>query len=41
VNEGYRLGRKLSVDLRGWDPWPYMDQPLAKVRAELGVGDAT
>lgn len=39
VDEGYRLGSRLNVELRGWDPWPYMDQPLAKVRAELGVGD--
>ena len=39
VNEGYRLGCRLNVELRGWDPWPYMGQPLAKVKADLGVGD--
>ncbi len=39
VDEGYRLGRRLKVELRGWDPWPYMDQPLNNVKAELGVGD--
>jgi len=38
VDEGYRLGRRLNVELRGWDPWPYMDQPLAKVRTDLGIG---
>lgn len=39
IEEGYRLGRKMNVDLRAWNPWPYMDQPVAKVREALGVGD--
>lgn len=38
VEEGYRRGRTLNVDLRGWDPWPYMDQPVEKVREALGAG---
>jgi hypothetical protein len=39
IMEGYSLGRKLAVDLREWDPWPYMQRPLQDVRQELGVGD--
>jgi len=38
VMEGYTLGRKLNVDLRQWDPWPYMNRPLEEVRRELGIG---
>ena len=37
VSEGYHLGRKLNVDLRNWDPWPYMNRPLEDVRRELGL----
>lgn len=37
VSEGYRLGRKLNVDLRDWDPWPYMNRPLEDVRRDVGL----
>lgn len=33
----YRYGEHLDLDLRFWNPWPSMDQPLARVRAELGL----
>ncbi len=39
VSEGYRLGLDLNVDLRNWDPWPYMHRAVEDVRRELGVGD--
>lgn len=39
ITAGYRLGRNLNVDLRGWDPWPYMNRTLAEVRVGLGLGD--
>ncbi len=39
ITEGYRLGRKLKVDLRNWSPWSGFDRPLAEVRAELGLAD--
>ncbi|MBK9263482.1 MAG: hypothetical protein IPM54_27210 [Polyangiaceae bacterium] len=42
IEQGYRLGRRLNVDLRGWDPWPYMDRHLDEVRAALGLdGEST
>lgn len=37
VMEGYTLGRKLEVDLRQWDPWPYMNRPRDTVQRELGM----
>lgn len=33
----YRRGRAMRVDLRAWDPWPFMDQPLPKVRDYLEI----
>lgn len=33
----YRRGRSMTVDLRAWDPWPFMDQPVAKVADYLSI----
>lgn len=33
----YERGKALNRSLVGWDPWPHMDQPVAAVRAELGL----
>lgn len=35
--EAHALGEHLDLDLRFWNPWPSMGQPLARVRAELGL----
>lgn len=36
----YRRGRALTVDLRSWDPWPFMDQPVGKVAEFLQIAPA-
>lgn len=33
----YLRGRAMTVDLRAWDPWPFMDQPVAKVAEFLAI----
>ena len=38
----FSRGRRLTVNLLHWDPWPHMARPLVDVQAELGVsGDCT
>ncbi|MCB9596854.1 MAG: hypothetical protein H6719_29295 [Sandaracinaceae bacterium] len=33
----FARGAALNVDLRDWDPWPHMSEPLDEVRAQLRV----
>jgi uncharacterized tellurite resistance protein B-like protein len=35
--DAYRRGAARNQSLLNWDPWPYMEWPLEKLRAELGV----
>jgi hypothetical protein len=39
-DRAYRRGLQVTVDLRGWDFWPFADQPLDAVREQLGVAPA-
>lgn len=36
-HEAWDLGRRLRVDLRGFDWWEHRARPLAEVRVELGL----
>ena len=33
--QAWRLGLRMTVDLRRWDPWPHMARPLPELRAQL------
>ncbi|MCB9568025.1 MAG: hypothetical protein H6710_12585 [Myxococcales bacterium] len=35
--KAFRRGQAMKVDLRRWDPWPFMDQELDKVRGYLEI----
>ncbi|MCA9661513.1 MAG: hypothetical protein KC486_24450 [Myxococcales bacterium] len=33
----FQRGKAMKLDLRAWDPWPFMDRPIAQVRAFLEI----